>query len=458
MAASLGSFLGGVFGNNLLQTIFTWQVAAQILGAGLNPFVTQLQQAANAAHPELVLSPADAADMRLRGWIDQATQYRESEGSGVNNDRAQLLYENSGEPPGPTQVMEMLRRGIIPETAPQGEPSFDYGIKTSRIRDEWIPAMKALRYGVPTPGDVIDALVENQVDRATAEKLLSDAGMDPSYLDLLYHTRGRPPGPGQLADMVHRGIIPEKGTGPTVTSFEQGVSESAVKDKWTDPLYQLSFYIPPPRTLTAMLREGALTTDQAREYFGKYGLDPTLAGIYVAAASSQKVAAHKNLAESTVVKLYTDEAIDGAQATEMLGLLGYDPHEATFILSVADMARYERFLSSAISRVRTLYDSRKITGDVASTSLDHLGVAPAQRDQLLGLWQMERAANVRLLTEAQVVDAWYESVIDQATAERMLQALGYSAYDAWVLLGIKNKGPLPNPPGVDAAFPSGNIT
>lgn len=451
------SFLGGFLGNQTVQTVFTWQVAGAVINPLLAPFLTQLGQIALASHPEVVLSPAEAADMVLRGWMDQATGESEAAGSGINNERFARLVHNAGEPPGLMQVLEMYRRFDLPFEAPEGEPSLTYAVRTSRLQDQWLPWVEKLRYAVPTPGDVIDAWVENQTDQATAEKLLAQAGMDPAYAQLLHDTRGRPPGPVELGAMVHRGIIPRAGTGPDVTSFTQGVAESAVKDKWTDALFAISTYLPPPRTVTTVLKEGGYTPAEATTLLQQHGLSATDAAAYISGALAAKIVKHKELAESTVIKLYTDEAISPAAAAGYLVDLGYTDAQGAFILEVADMARYEKYLNAAIGRVRSLFDARKLDGGHATTALDRLGVPPAQRDQLLSLWEMERAAAVRLLSEAQVVDAWAYGVMSQAAATDALVALGYSEYDAWVLLSVKNKSALPNPPG-QSDFPSGNIT
>lgn len=453
----VGGFLNSLVGDNSLHTIFIWQVAAQLIGALMAPFVNEVAQGTLADVPNVQLSPDLLADMVLRGWLDQSTAASEARRSGLEGDKFDLMVSNTGEPPGIMEILELYRRGEIPWDGPEGQPSVTYGIRTSRVRNEWIDAIGKLRYAVPSPGDVVDALVEEQTDRATAEELIAKAGMDPQYLDLLFNTRGRPPGPQELAEMAHRGIIPWTGTGPDALSHQQGIAESAVKTKWTDALAQLSTYLPPPRTVTAMLREGALTSDQAAALFASAGLSQEMSAAYIAAATHQKVAADKQLAKSEIVKLYEDQAIDAGEATDLLGGIGYAAQEAQFLLTIADMTRERKFLESAISRVHTLMVARRLDPGAASSALDTLGVAPGQRDYLLRLWGNERAATVRLLTEAQVVDAWAEGVLDQSAAEGQLEALGYSPHDAWVLLSIKNKGALPGEPPL-STFPSGNIT
>jgi hypothetical protein len=82
----------------------------------------------------------------------------------------------------------------------------------------------------------------------------------------------------------------------------------------------------------------------------------------------------------------------------------------------------------------------------AQTLLASLKVPTASLAATLDLWDLERAANVRGLTEPQIVRAWKDKIISQAQAEIELEAEGYTAFDAWVLLSIANGGPLGSAP------------
>ena len=103
-------------------------------------------------------------------------------------------------------------------------------------------------------------------------------------------------------------------------------------------------------------------------------------------------------------------------------------------------------LHSAITRIGTLYVGRKISRRGASDALAGLDVTPTHRDHLLAVWDSERAATVRLLTPAQVVDLWELGAFDEAEATAELVGLGYTPRDAWGLLSIKAKALQPNKP------------
>ena len=130
----------------------------------------------------------------------------------------------------------------------------------------------------------------------------------------------------------------------------------------------------------------------------------------------------------------------------MLGQLGYNAHEAAFLLGLVDMQRAVAAIDSAVTRIGTLYVGHKITATTATNTLNSLKLPASQVTELLATWELERAANVKLLTAAEVASALYYKVIDQATAQADLEALGYQAHDAWVVLSVRMHAPLPNEP------------
>jgi hypothetical protein len=151
-----------------------------------------------------------------------------------------------------------------------------------------------------------------------------------------------------------------------------------------------------------------------------------------------------------VVKLYADGIIDQDQTGSMLGALGYSSDEAAMLVSQSDLQSEIKALNSAVTRVQSLYLARKITAQSASTLLTGFGVPATTAQNLVGIWQQEQAASVRVLTEAQIVDAWKYDIIDQPTAQAYLEGLGYSPFDAWVLISIKAEAAQPNQPAEGA--------
>jgi hypothetical protein len=430
------------------EQLFVWQVLGALLGAAMVPAINELQQLAYDAVPNAPISPADAATMVVRGFMSQSDAATEAQLSGVSGSRFQRLVDISGEAPSPSEIAEGVRRGILSWTASQnGMPSGNDGIKEGNLKDVWIPLVQALAVINPTPDAALSAFLKGQVDETTARHLYEVFGGNPDYFTVRYDTEGAGPSPNEAAEMARRGVIPWDGIGPTVTSYEQAVKESQYRNKWAPGFKALANYLPPPRTVTAMLKEGSLTQAEAADLLAKQGLTPDLVKAYLAAASHGKTATHKALTEAQIVTLHEEGLISPADAETALVGLGFSKPDAGYILALADVRREIAQTNAAVSRIRTLYVGYKLTRQEASDALAALHVPASQLGPILDTWDLIHKASPKRLTPAQIVDAWYVQILTVPEAIAELQNDGYSALDAWTLLSIKNKGPLPNRPG-----------
>lgn len=423
--------LGGILGEgSVARQFFVWGLLSNIVTEATGPFQVAIRNKVNADNPLIPLSPAELADMTVRGIVGQDFGATEAAKNGLSAGNFDLLVKSTGEPPALQELLQLFRRGRI------DQPTLERAIKESRVKDEWIPYVLEMGLDEPTPIDILTAYLKGQVDQGTAEDLYKKLGGDPDYFQLLYDTRGEGPTPNEAAAMARRGVIPWTGLGADVTSYEQAVHEGAFRNKWADAFRALAAYIPPPRTVSTLYAEHAITQEQANELYQKAGLSPDLAAAFLAGATKTKTVTHRNLAVGTIGALYEDRAITPAQAESLLTLMGYDASEAQFILLVHDMRRQEKFMNTAISAVHAQYVSHKIGRDVASTTLDKLGIDATHRDSLLALWDLERGARVAVLTPAQIKKAANDDIITQDEAHARLVDRGYSDGDATIFLSI----------------------
>lgn len=424
-----------------------WGVGQQLAGQILAPPLTELQQRLFEAFPIVVLTPSQLADMVVKGILSEQDGSVEARQSGMSSDRFHRLVEDTGEPPDLTLLLEAWRRQYIGfEGSGPDQTTVEQGVRESHIKDKWLGVIQKMAL-VPIPAaDAVEAVVRGQIDYATGETIAYQNGVSHDGFRILVDTTGNPPSPTELVEFMRRGFIPTHGTGPDVLSFQQGIYEGSTKNKW-EPLYEkLAEYLPPPRTITALERDGAITPDQAQALYLKSGLSPELAAAYSHSASATKTAKHKDLAESTILTLYVEQFLTRAEAGPMLSALGYSADEQTLLFDLADFRRLLAQLNAAITRVRSLFVSYKLDKAGARGALGQLGLPGSQVESMLSTWTVERGASVKVLTQAEVVDAWHYAIIDQPTAITELQALGYTPYDAWVLLSVKNHAPLPDQP------------
>ena len=140
-----------------------------------------------------------------------------------------------------------------------------------------------------------------------------------------------------------------------------------------------------------------------------------------------------------------------AQATIALQALHRGPDAIETLLNYAHIQRAIQSVNQAVSRVGALFTARKITAQTAQDGLTRLGVAPTAIADIIADWNTVAQINVKTLTEGQIVDAFDYQIMDQGTATQELVNIGYTEYDAWVLLSIKHESPLPGEPAAEVA-------
>jgi hypothetical protein len=439
--------LGGLLGNPTLQQLLIWQVGAQIIGSALGPYLTALQVQVNSASPLALLSPELAAEAVLRNVWPRDRAAAEARGGGVSGERFDVLARLAGNAPDPTSLAVALRRKLI-----SPERYLD-GIRQGRLRDEWADVVRELAVHEPGPEAPLAALLQGQLPEGRARELYARFGGDPEHFDWLFDTQGQAPTPTQALELANRGIIPWAGEGPDATSFRQAFLEGPWRNKWEPAFRALGEYLPPPRTVTAMFNEGSIGRGRAIELLQKQGLAPDLAAAYISSGSAQRTAPTRDLARTTIEALYRDRLIGRGQAADALVGMGYDAEEADLLLQVVDVAVAQRFLTAAVGRIRSLYVGHKLDRPAAMAILAQLDVPPDNVTDLLSIWDLEEAANVRPLTPAQVAAALRATFIDQATAQAMLEGQGYQPFDAWLLLSLAAKQALPGRPAPSAITP-----
>lgn len=440
----MGIDLGALFSaESPIGQMVIYGVLQQVLEATLGPGLAVTTQEINAANPVVILSPADLADLVVRNYTDQASATETAKKSGVSPDDFALLVKAAGDAVDTTTLIEGYRRKILGwDTSVNGLPSVLDGIREGRLADKWAPLLQALGDVPLGVADAVDAVVEGQISMDDGIAIAYVNGISEDSFRILYNTRGNPPGPSDLAEMVRRGVIPTTGTGPDVLSFDQGISEGATKDKWISAYEQIMTVLPAEGRVTTMLRNGTITRDQAIAYYQQLGYDQAAANAFADEASAIKTAADKLLAKSDVITLYADGAISRDQAAALIGDLGYDATEADEILTIQDLHTATAATNAAISRISSYYIARKIDDNGAVNALNALNVPPAQQTTLITAWGIARTSNVKLLTESQITDAWEYQIMDTDTALTELMALGYTELDAWTVLSIKNKAPI----------------
>lgn len=439
---------GDVFGEgSVAYQMFVWGILNQVVQNLASPGFTELAATVNEAAPVQPLSAADAATAANRSFLTVAAATGEAAKNGVNAARFETLRQLAGNAPAPEELATALRRGIIPaDGSGPDATSFVQGIAEGNLLDKWGPVIQALAKQIPSPADIVNGIVRNQVTAAEGQQLFNTVGGDDTYLQLLVDINGRPPAPQQLIELAQRGIIPWDGTGPDATTYQQGIFEGDSKDKWEPILRHLSEYYPTASEALELYRWGEFDQAQTAALLTQRGMTADQVAAWLGYADQNAINDYRGLTEQSVLAMLSINYIDDAQATVMLQALHRGDEAIKQLLSYAHIQRAIQAVNQGIGRVGSLYQSRKITQATARDALNSLGVLPTAIPDILADWDAIAGVNVKTLTEAQVADAYEYGIMTVDEALQELQNIGYTPYDAWVVLSIKAKQALPDKP------------
>jgi len=454
--ATFGDTFGS--GSTILQ-MFVYNIVQQVVQALLGPAFTELQTEINSQFPVTPLSAADAATAANRSFLDIAAATAEAARQGINADRFTVLRHLAGNAPAPDELATALRRGIIPAdgTGPDAL-TFQQGIAEGNLLNKWGPVIQALARAIPSPADIVDAIVRGQVTAADGATLFELVGGDPTYLQLLVNINGRPPAPTELVEMAQRGVIPWDGTGPEALTFQQGIYEGDTKDKWEPKYRVLGTYFPTAGEVIELYRWGQLSVTEATSRLAQRGLSAADAARWIAYGDANAVDDYRGLTEQAILAMLSVSYISDDQARTMLAAIHKGPAAIDELISYGHIQRAIQSVNQAVSRVGALYTARKITQQTATSALLQLGVGPLAVPAIVADWDAVANINVKTLTEAQVADAFAADIMDQGTAMQELSNIGYTPYDAWVILSVKAKTALPDKPAPGPGAPLGAVT
>lgn len=367
------------------------------------------------------VSVADAALGVLRGTMSMNDGVTIALQNGFDVNSFNILIANTGEPPGTEQLLEAFRRHFIDEA------TLDKGIRESRVRDEWIPTIKALRYTPMSVADAVNAVVQGHLSQADGAAYADQNGLQPGDFDTLYQTAGEPLSRTELEDLYNRGLVSED-------IVKQGLRESRLKDKYVNDAFALHRRIIPIYTLQRALRYGGVSHEDAVKLVMESGYSELDATTIVNSGSAERLQTYKDKVISATQALYEDGIISSENAKGTIAAMGYSSTEADFIFQSSDFRRNAKVLNQVVNALKSKYLERHIDRQQVINDLNAIGVPTDQRDYMLNLWDIEHGAYTKVLTEAQIAKAVKIQIITPADGEARLMNLGYSKSDADILL------------------------
>ncbi len=370
-----------------------------------------------------LLAPADAALAVLRGNMPHGEGVAVARANGVSATDFEIMIGNTGEPLALEALLEARRRGFIDDAR------LDRGIRQSRTRNEWIDVAHKLEYSPMSTADAIQAWVQGHLSEAESRQKARENGLEAADWDTLSKTAGESLSRTEMEDLYNRGEV-------TRADVEQALRESRLKPKYTADALKLHVKLLPERTVVSALSKGVISKAKAARMLADLGLAPDVITVLVAEATAVKLGPHHAITVGEIRQLYTEQMIDAAKTSAALAHLGFDAHDAAQLVALWDHLAAAADVRQAVALIRSRYVDRHLERRQAALDLDAIGVPGAARDRHLKLWDLERAATIRSLSEAQVIAAMKHQLISADDARGRLEAMGYPPADASILMGV----------------------
>jgi hypothetical protein len=348
---------------------------------------TDYYDALVAAH-NILLTPAELAQARQRGFIDQTRQYSEAELQGVTNDRAEIQFKSAGLPPPTERALSMWRRGIITEA--EFKQTIVEGNEKLKYQDEEAALFRALL----SPGQIVNQHLRGWRSFAWMEGRLADYGFNAEDALDLFQGQGRPISTRQVFIGLRRGGVYNGPTGDIPQPILKQLQESNIRPEWYDLADAQKESYPSAFVIRQLATSGALDATQT----------------------------HRVLMEIGWPTWLIDAVVEAWKGT------------ATGATEAGPLTKSAR--TAAITEIRSAFLIGQADETQARTWLAAIGVEQAEIDGILPIWTVMLDVPQRTLTPTQIKKA-YKSLPaswPRARALDELQLLGFTADDAATIL------------------------
>jgi hypothetical protein len=384
------------------------------------------------------IATADAVDAYVEGYITEDQVKSFADQNGLEPEQYKVLTSAAGDPLSYTDMMRLWRYGKATEDDVRA------ALKRGRLKDDYIDFALALKDSPMSIPDAIEASVQGYLPVESARDIAVMNGLRPQDFDPLQLSAGDPLSKTEMLTLYRRGKV-------TKEQVENALRQSRLKDSYIDLALELQVQLPQLYEVRALLASGGLSAEQGTQILLELGYQEQYVKPIVSNAIGETTGAHKALTETMYLDLYKEGSITADELLSELEALGYTQAGALLIQSIADNQLAISTRNSVIGKIRAGYTGHRIGEQQAQNELNELGVAAEMVDRLIDDWNLIIQTEVKLLTPAQVSDAWFMNLFNpDDRADNMSQALsyltnlGYSADDATTVLEIKNKGPLAN--------------
>jgi len=348
--------------------------------------------AALAALRQVLLSPGELANARQQGFVDDARQLSESALQGLDAERAEILFQLAGLPPGAETAQQYLNRGLIDDA------TFAEMIREGHTKTKYTDVLRRGAQFVLSPINYVEGRLRGWLTDTEMYAGTALHGVTKEDTDLLFKIHGRPISFRQTFIGTRRGGTLDGPTGDIDPAFLASLRRSNIQPPFYNLAWAQRYTYPSAFVLRSLTQSGDITQARAEEVLLFEGWEPGFA---------------KQVSEAWAggTTATTDPLVRSARTSLVTAL------RKAFVLGDEDEASARALLAAE-------------------------QVAAATIDTLIETWTRERSITRKELTPTQLKKALGEGItnpttgapftVDEVIAELVLR--GYSSNDARVFI------------------------
>jgi len=254
---------------------------------------------------------------------------------------------------------------------------------------------------------------------------LSKQGLSRFWQEKYWAAHWDYPGPGQVLEMLHRGLLTEE----DVAEFYRVVE---MPPYWREKLMKIS-YMPYTRVDTRRMHSmGVLKDEELIQTYMDQGYDLTHAqkmAEFTVRYNSQK---YKDLSQAQIIKAYRNSMITREDAQELLGILALDADSIEWLLSSADWEEQLEIQTIYVSAIQKRYLDALLGENETRAALMKLNLPGARIDALIEKWKPDRITERKMPSKTDLDKMYRAKIIDPDTYKSEMYRLGYSwQYTSW---------------------------
>jgi len=389
-----GTATGAAMGGGLMN----------LLSNALNPVIFPIIQSA----PHNVLSPDVAAAMDVRGVARGFDPFYDSGANGIDRDRYEALRRMAEAQPTTAETLDLLNRGSIDEATARAV------LRRAGHAPDSIDHVLSLRRMQLTPEQLAAMWNRSIVDTDGGAAIASRWGMSKEDFTRLTELGGEPLPPDMLMAAYRRGIINE-------ARLQRGIVQGPTRTEWFDVLRDLQYMPMGTQDALTAWAQGHLTDDELRTITNMNGLmQEHLPALMEASGTAPGIQ-------------FMLDALNRGEMSEADVIQGIK--ESRPKNKYIDLIMRMRHNLIPQETARMLYRKAVITREDCKTILIKHGFSDVDSEALLSAESVERTADTRDLTVAEVVRLYGVRAITRDNAAAWLADLGYETDEAdWKLL------------------------